>query len=67
MSVGECQDIHIAVEFLTICVKKPDNDNWVKLKRLLKHIKGTRELKLTLIVGDISVVKWWIENLYTVH
>ena len=26
-----------------------------------------RELKLTLSVSDISVVKWWVDTLYAIH
>ena len=60
MSAREGQYIQRVVAFLTTCVKKPDKDKWIKLNHLLKYIKVTRKLKLTLIVGDISVVKWLI-------
>ena len=42
------RDIHTAVSFLTRSVKKPDEDDWGKLKRALKYLNGTRRLKLTL-------------------
>ena len=42
---------------LTTRGKKLDEDDWEKLKQVLKYIKGTRELKLTLSVGDISIMK----------
>ena len=42
------RDIHTAVSFLTTKVKKPDEDNWGKLKRALKYLNGMRRLKLTL-------------------
>ena len=31
------RDIHTAVSFLTMRVKKPDKDDWGKLKRTLKY------------------------------
>ena len=34
---------------------------------MLKYLKGTRELKTTLSVGDMSVVKWWVDNSYAVR
>ena len=33
----------------------------------MKYIKVTRELKLTLSVGDMSIVKWWVDASYAVH
>jgi hypothetical protein len=42
------KDIQTAVAFLTTRVKHPDEDDWGKLKRALKYLKGTRYLKLTL-------------------
>ena len=48
-------------------MKKLDNHDCVKLKRVLKYIKGKRELKLDLSVGDMSVLKWWVGDSYLVH
>ena len=36
MSTRECQYIHTSVELLTMRVKKPYKEDWVKLKRVLK-------------------------------
>ena len=33
---------------------------------MFKNLKGTRELKTTLSVGDMSVVKWWEDKSYAV-
>ncbi len=35
------KDIQTAVSFLTTRVKKPNEDDWGKLKRVLKYLKGT--------------------------
>jgi hypothetical protein len=48
-------------------VKQPDEDDWRKLKRVLKYLKGTRGLKLTLSVNDMSIIKWWVDASYAVH
>jgi hypothetical protein len=42
------QDIQMAVSFLTTRVQSPNEDDWEKLKRILKYSNGTRNLKLTL-------------------
>ena len=48
-------------------VKKPDNNDRGKLKLVLKYIKGTRELKITLRIGDMAVAKWRLYSLYLAH
>ena len=61
------QEIQMSVAFLTTHVKKPDDYDWVKLKRVLKYIKVLRELKLTFRCGDMSVVKLWVDTPYAGH
>ena len=56
------RDIQTPVAFLTTRVKKPDEDDWGKLRRLLKYLKGTKYMKLTLQVDDLSMVKWADQN-----
>jgi hypothetical protein len=53
-------DIKTAVAFLTTRVSKPDEDDWGKLKRVLKYLKGTFYLKLTLSVDDLSMIKCFV-------
>ena len=48
-------------------VKAPNEDDWGKLKHVLKYLKGTRGLKLTLYVNDMSTIKWWIDVSYATH
>jgi len=40
------RDIRTAVGFLSTRVKNPDEDDWGKVKRILKYLKGTKSLKL---------------------
>ena len=61
------QHIHIAVIFLTVRMKKPDEDNWREIKLVLKYLKVPSKLKLVLSVGDMPVVKWWVDASYVVH
>ena len=55
------RDIQTPVSFLTTRVKAPDEDDWLKLRRVLKYLKGTRHMKLNLTVDDLSVIKWWVD------
>ena len=52
-----------AVAFLTTRVKSPDEDDWGKLKRVLKYLNGTKYLKLRLTVDNLSVLKWYVDGL----
>jgi hypothetical protein len=61
------RDIQTAVSFLTTRVKKPDEDDWGKLRRLLRYLIGTKHLKLTLVVDNIGFIRWWVDASYNVH
>ena len=54
------------VQLFTTHANKPDEDDRVKLKCVLKYLKAKMKLKLTLSVGDMSMVKLWIYASYTV-
>lgn len=49
------------MSFLTTRVKNSDEDNWGKLCRVLKYVKGTRHMKLTLSVDNLNVIQWWVD------
>jgi hypothetical protein len=61
------RDIQTAVAFLTTRVEKPDEDDWGKLKRVLKYLKGTRHMRLRLSVNALGVIHWWVDASYNVH
>ncbi len=48
-------DIQTAVSFLTTCVQKPDEDDWGKLKQILKYLNGTQHLKLMLRADQLKL------------
>jgi hypothetical protein len=60
-------NIQTAVVFLTTRVKRPDEDDWGKLKRVLKSLNGTKYLKLKLRVDDLGLLKWFVDGLHSVH
>ena len=60
-------DIATPVAFLTTRVKKPDEDDWGELKGVLKYLKGTKYMKLTLNVSDLNNIRWWVDASYNTH
>jgi hypothetical protein len=61
------KNIQLAVSFLTTRVKQPDEDDWSKLKRLLKYIRGTIYMPLILRANSLSIIKWWVDASYATH
>ena len=61
------QDCQTAVAFLTTHAKAPDEDEWGKLRRVLKYLKGTRRLLITLEADDLTINKWWVAASFQAH
>ncbi len=62
------QDIQTTVLFLTIGAQSPDEDDWGKLKRVLKYLEGTRYLKLILSAYAMNfAIHWYINESHQVH
>jgi hypothetical protein len=49
-------DIHPTIAVLCTRVKQPNEDDWMKLNRLLKYINGTRKDKLILSADDLLLI-----------
>ena len=60
-------DLQTAIAFLCTRVKEPDIDDYKKLSRVIKHIRATKELHLTLEAESLSVIQWWIDASFAVH
>ncbi len=60
-------DVQTAVAFLTTRVKSPDVDDYKKLARVMKYLRGTLNLTLTLEATNLDVVKWWVDGSFAVH
>ncbi|GAX21402.1 hypothetical protein FisN_28Lu124 [Fistulifera solaris] len=60
-------DIQTPVAFLCTRVQSPDRDDWKKLARTMKYLRGTKSLPLTLGADNLSVVKWWADASFAVH
>jgi hypothetical protein len=61
------RDIQTTVGFLTTRVKSPDEDDWGKLKRVLKYLNGTKHLKLTLSADSLSSIQWFVDASHQTH
>jgi hypothetical protein len=61
------RDIQVAVAFLTTRVRRPDADDWSKLKRVLQYLQGIKHMKLTLCFVNLGQVCWWVDVSYNVH
>jgi len=48
-------------------VKKHDNDDWDKLKRVLKYLHTTRSLRLTLSADSLSNKVWYVDASHQLH
>jgi hypothetical protein len=60
-------DIHTAVAFLCTRVKSPNEDDWKKLAHVIKYLRGTAGMPLTLEAGNLQVIKWGVDASYAVH
>jgi hypothetical protein len=60
-------DLQTAVAFLTTRVKKPDTDDQKKLVRVMRYLRGTKGMPLTLQANGVHVVNWWIDAAFAVH
>ena len=48
-------------------MRKPDKDDWKKLRRLIGYLKRTIKLPLILQAGGVNVLKWWVDASYAAH
>ena len=55
------------MSFLCTRCKAPDEDDWGKLKLVLKYLYGTRNTELCLSVYDLHTLTWWVDTSYAVH
>ena len=60
-------DINPAIAFLASRVKKPNQNDWDKLKRVLQCLKGTKEDILTLEADNTQTLTWYVDAAFAVH
>ena len=60
-------DILVPISFLGKRSTKADEDDAVKLGRVLSYLRETTEIRLTLGADNIHVIKWWADSLFAIH
>ena len=60
-------DIETAVAFLCTHVKAPDTDDYKKLTRVMRYLRGTVNMPLTLEAESMQIVKWWVDASFAVN
>jgi hypothetical protein len=60
-------DLHTAVAFLTTRVMGPDVDDYKKLARCIRYLRGTQDLCLTLEADEDGKIHWWVDASFAVH
>ena len=60
-------DIRNAVAFLCTRVKSPDNYDYKKLHRVIKYLRKTKFLRLTMEADRLDQNEWFIDTALTVQ
>ena len=60
-------DLQLAIAFLCTRVSKSTQQDWEKLRRVLKYIHGTIDLPRIIGVLDFKVLQTWVDASYAVH
>ena len=60
-------DVQLPIAFLCTRVSKSTEQDWSKLKRVLKFLKGTLDNCITLGADDITVMQTWVDASNAVH
>ena len=56
-----------AVAFLSTGVNEPDEDDWGKLRRLLRYLRRIPSLPLVLETDNMGLVHWHVNASFAVH
>ena len=60
-------DLQLAIAFLCTRVSKSTQQDWEKLRRVLKYIHGTIDLPRIIGVADFKVLQTWVDASYATH
>ena len=61
------KDIQMAIAFLTTIVREPNKDNWGEIVRVLAYLRSTFQMKLTLRIDSMNVVKLGVDASFAYH
>ena len=57
-------DIATAIAFLSTRVQAPDDDDWKKLRCVIRYLQGTILLVLTLEADGTHLMYWFIDGAF---
>jgi hypothetical protein len=60
-------DIMLAISFLCTRVRNPDIDDYRKLRRVVKYLRKTQNLVLTLECNNLHNIMWWVDASHAWH
>ncbi|GKY97397.1 hypothetical protein MPSEU_000698200 [Mayamaea pseudoterrestris] len=60
-------DIRTAISFLSTRLQQPDEDDYKKAARVIKYLRGSVDMVLTLKADQSGIVQWWVDASYAVH
>jgi hypothetical protein len=60
-------DLQPTVAFLTTRVVQPTKDDWKKLTRGIRYLRGSKDRFLTLEAREGIDIRWWIDASFAVH
>lgn len=60
-------DIQTAVAFLCTRVQGPDVDDYKKLGKVMRYLRSTIDMPLTLGANGTNIIKWWADASYATH
>ena len=60
-------DLQTAISFLSTRVREPDTHDYKKLIRLMKYLKSTKDIPLTLEADNSGCIQWWVDASFAVH
>jgi hypothetical protein len=60
-------DISPVISYLTTRVRNANQDDWMKLTKMMKFLKQTRKDKLTLKADGSRNLKWHIDAAFAIH
>ena len=60
-------DIEPAVAFLATRVKEPNEQDWNKLMRMMRFLKGTINDVVQLEADDSQTLTWYIDAVFAMH
>ena len=61
------QDVLPGIIFLTTRVKDPNQEDWIKLTRILNYLKTTEKEIVKMEADDEQVIKWYVDSSFAVH